>query len=116
MKYLYESHLGGMYYTDHKLDSNSLYCEQCGDSDWPIGSFETIKDFWELIKDDCDIDGCGGWVLQYIYPMIVKMFDLPNVVEYENDYHRDEGFCCHSDAEIVARIEELIKENENELR
>ena len=110
MKYLYEGHLGDIYITDEQLDYDSLYCEQCGDSDWLIGTFETIKDFWELIKDECDIDGCGGWSLQYLYPMIVGLFNLPDVVEYENDYERDRGICYHSDAEIIARIEELIKE------
>lgn len=114
MKYLYEGHLGDTYITDEQLDYDSLYCEQCGDSDWLIGTFETIKDFWELIKDECDIDGCGGWSLQYIYPMIVGLFDLPDVVEYENYYERARGVCYHSDAEIIARIEELIKENNNE--
>lgn len=114
MKYLYESHLGGIYVTDKRLSSKSLYCEQCGDSDWPIGSFETIKDLWSLVKDDCDIDGCGGLPLQYLYPMIVKIFDLPDVVEYENDYEKARGFCYHSDAEIITRIEEMIRENNNE--
>ena len=113
MKYLYEDHLGGAYITDTELDDDRLYCEQCGDSDWPIGSFETMKDFWELIKDECDIDGCGGWSLQYFYPLMVEIFNLPDVVEYENDYDREQGICSHSDAEIVARIEELIKENQN---
>lgn len=111
MKYLYESHLGGIYITDEEQDFENLYCEQCGDYDWLIGSFETIRDFWSLIKDECDIDGCGGWSLQYIYPLIVDWFELPDVVEYENDYERDRGVCYHSDAEIIARIEELIKEN-----
>ena len=111
MKYLYESHLGGIYVMDKKLSSESLYCEQCGDSDWLIGSFKTIEDFWNLIKDDCDIVGCGGWSLQYLYPMMVKMFNLPDVVEYRDDDEKSQGFCYHSDAEIIARIEELIKEN-----
>ena len=114
MKYLYEGHLGSLYTTDHKLSHSQLHCSQCGDSDWLIGSFETIEDFWELVKDECDIDGCGGWSLQYLYPMIVETFNLPDVVEYENDYERANGFCYHSDAEIIARIEELIKENQNE--
>ena len=92
MKYLYESHLGGIYVTDKKLSSKSLYCEQCGDSDWFLGTFETIKDFWELIGDECDIEGNGGWSLQYIYPMMVDLFGLPDVLEYENDYERVEGF------------------------
>ena len=111
MKYLYESHLGGLYTSDEQLDYDYLYCAQCGDSDWLIGTFETIKDFWELIKDDYDINGNGGWSLQYLYPMMVEIFDLPDVVEYENDYEKEQGFCCHSDAEIIARIEELSKEN-----
>lgn len=111
MKYLYESHLGGLYITDTPRDRNSLYCEQCGDSDWLIGRFETVKDFWSLIEGDCDINGCGGWSLQYIYPMMIDTFDLDNFAIYEDGYDRDRGFCCNSDAEILARIEELIKEN-----
>lgn len=116
MKYLYEDHLGGIYTTDEKLDTESLYCEQCGDSDWLISSFETIEDFWNLIKDDCDFEGSGGWSLQYIYPMMVEIFNLPDVVEYENDYERARGICYHSDAEIIERIEELIKETTNGLQ
>lgn len=111
MKYLYESHLGGIYITDNMLDRDKLYCEDCGDSDWLIGSFETVKDFWNLVKDECDINGSGGWSLQYIYSMMIETFDLPDDAQYENDYDRDCGFCCNSDAEIITRIEELIKEN-----
>lgn len=110
MNYLYESHLGGLYITDEQLDYNMLYCESCGDSDWPIGPFETIKDLWELIKEACDINGSGGWSLQYIYPMIVDMFELSDDVKYENDYDKDCGFCCNSEREILARIEELVNE------
>lgn len=111
MKYLYESHLGGLYTSDKPLSYDDLHCSQCGDSDWRIGRFETIKDFWGLIKDGCDIDGCGGLSLQYIFPMMVEIFDLPDVVRYEDDCERAGGFCSHSDSEILARIEELIKEN-----
>ena len=110
MKYLYESHLGGIYIADEQRDHDDLYCEQCGDSDWFLGTFETIKDFWSLIKDECDIDGNGGWTLQYIYPIMVEIFELPDEVQYENDYEKDSGFCCNSEAEILARILELIKE------
>ena len=113
MKYLYESHLGGIYVSNKKLSSQALHCNSCGDSDWLIGAFETIEDFWLLIKDQYDIDGCGGLSLQYIYPMMVELFNLPDVVEYENDYEKDRGICYHSDVEIIARIEELIKESQN---
>lgn len=115
MKYLYESHLGGIYVTNNERSNKELFCPACGDSDWLIGPFETIEDLWSLIKDDCDIEGCGGWSLQYIYPMIVDIFDLPDIIEYENDYERERGICDHSDAEIIARIEELIKEESNDI-
>lgn len=102
MKHLYESHLGGLYTSEDVLDYDELYCEQCDDSDTYLGSFETLADLWALIKDDCSIDGSGGWSLQYIYPWIVAEFDLPHKVEAA------QGFCCLSDAEILQRIE---KEN-----
>ena len=47
---------------------------------------------------------------------MVELFDLPDVVEYENDYEKDRGICYHSDAEIIARIEELIKETTDGLQ
>ena len=111
MQYLYQGHMGGLYTSDEPRDYDSLYCDQCGDSDWLLGAFETIKDLWDLIKDECDIDGNGGWSLQYIYPMIIEEFDLQDVVEYENEDDRYYGVCNHSDKDILARIEELIKEN-----
>lgn len=43
--YIYEDHLGGGYYvTEDELDSDELYCEQCGDSDRQV--FEGF--LWEL--------------------------------------------------------------------
>lgn len=110
MQYLYESHLGGLYTSDIELDDDTLYCEQCGDSDWLIGSFETIQDFWSLIKDECDIEGSGGLSLQYIYHFMAETFNLPDVVECQDD----SVFCLYSDEEIIARIEELIKESQHE--
>lgn len=51
MKYLYDNHLGGLYTSDEELDYDCLYCDTCGDSDVLIGSFSTIQDFWNLIKE-----------------------------------------------------------------
>ena len=110
MKYLYDSHMGGLYTSDEELDYDHLYCETCGDSDMLLGSFTTIQDFWNLIKDECNISGSGGYSLQYVYPILVSEFDLPDDVQYENDYERDCGFCCNDEREILARIEELVKE------
>ena len=109
MKYLYDGHTGSLYTSDILLDYKDLYCEPCNDSDSLIGKFETLKDFWSLIEDNCDIDGSGGWSLQYIFPIIVSEFDLPVEVTYDNYNEKSQGFCNFSDKEIVR----LIKEYEN---
>lgn len=101
--------------TINGLDNDALYCEQCGDHDDYLGSFTTFRDFWDLIKDKCDIKGRGGYSLQYVYPIIVSEFDLPDNVKYDNDYERDCGFCSNSDKEILTRIKKLIKECSNGL-
>lgn len=109
MKYLYESHMGGLYTSDEYLDDDYLYCEECGDYDWLIGEFETLADFWNLVKDECDINGSGGYSLPYVYPIIVAEFELPYEVTYENDYMKDCGFCCNSSEEILRNIEDALK-------
>ena len=42
MKFLYENHLGGWYVLDHYEEPE--YCEQCGDCDRWLGSFENDKE------------------------------------------------------------------------
>lgn len=50
VKYIYQSHLGGIYVTDHKLDFNTLYCEECGDYDDFLGEARTPEEAWEVLK------------------------------------------------------------------
>ena len=64
--YIYQSHMGGLYTSDDELDYEQTYCETCGDSDWLIGYAETREEAWELLKDDTNIDGSGGWDYEYI--------------------------------------------------
>lgn len=108
MSYLYEGHLGGLYTSDYYIDPDELHCEQCGDSDWLLGEYETISDFWDLIEGECDINGSGGWCLQYVYPLMVSEFNIPDKVEYENHERQLMGFCNAADDDIINRIEELI--------
>lgn len=109
MKYLYENHLGGLYISDEQMSHEELYCDACNDYDFEIGQYSNIKEFWDLIKDDCDIDGTsGGYSMSYIYPLIVGEFNLPYCVIYANEYERREGFCNNSLDEILYNIEEAI--------
>ena len=103
--YLYESHMGGLYTSENELDYEYLYCEQCGDSDWLIGEFDTIEEYWDLIKDDCSINGRGGWSLQYIYSEMCKEFNLPKLPQDKDNW------CKVSDNKIVKIIEKNIKES-----
>ena len=64
--YIYQSHMGGLYTSDYELDWDDLYCEECGDSDTLIGFANTRKEAWEILKDDTDINGSGGWDYNYI--------------------------------------------------
>lgn len=111
MRYLYIYHMGGLYTSDRYLDFDDLYCDSCGDTDEFIGTYYTLAEFWDLIKDECDINGSGGLSLSYLYPIIVEEFDLPYKVSYENDYARDSGYCCNSDEEILRNIEEALKKD-----
>ena len=108
MKYLYEGHMGSLYTSDCYLDSDDLCCTVCGDNDWLLGTYETINEFWNIIEDQCDINGSGGWCLQYVYPIMVGEFKLPDKLEYDSYDDKLCGFCNTIDADIINRIEQLI--------
>lgn len=96
--YLYESHLGGIYATDDEMDYDDLYCEECGDSDWPIGEAETAQEAYDLLCGDeteDDYDRYRGYEPAYILPIIL-MFDkdAPNVPT------DDRGICLLPDSKI----------------
>lgn len=64
--YIYEGHLGSLYTSDRYLDYEELHCECCGDSDWLIGYAATKEEAWDLLKDETDINGSGGWGYDYV--------------------------------------------------
>lgn len=64
--YIYQSHMGGLFVSDEILDYEQTYCEECGDSDFLLGYAETREEAWNLLKDDTNIDGFGGWDYDYV--------------------------------------------------
>lgn len=62
---VYESHLGGIYFSESLLGWKDLHCEQCGDSDWHLGHADTWQDVLDMITND---DGwcpyCEGGITQ----------------------------------------------------
>lgn len=43
--WVYDLHMGGLAAYSYPIPDEDLYCEQCGDSDWELGEFETLTDF-----------------------------------------------------------------------
>ena len=64
--YIYESHIGSLFVSDEILDYEQTYCETCGDSDFLLGYAETREEAWNLLKNDTDINGSGGWDYEYV--------------------------------------------------
>lgn len=64
--YIYESHMGSLFVSDDILDYEQTYCETCGDSDFLLGYVETREEAWNLLKDNTNINGSGGWDYDYV--------------------------------------------------
>lgn len=69
--YIYDDHLGNGYYvTDEELDYDSLYCEQCGDSDNLVymGTKDQIlNSLDEEIEDIKNNEESSEWELDQAY-------------------------------------------------
>lgn len=72
--YIYENHMGGLYVSEDILDDDLLFCEICGDYDWLLGCVDTREEAWDLLKDDTDINGSGGWSYDYVQDFLNKYF------------------------------------------
>lgn len=104
--YFYWNHMGGgVYYSEEEIDDDDLYCETCGDSDSPLGNFDNFSEFWDYIKDECSINGSGGYDLKHILSVACEAFDIDAGIDIEN-----------SDYDIVLntieRIDKETKEDE----
>ena len=51
---VYESHLGGIYFSENIYDIDFLYCDQCGDYDTHLGHADTWDEVLALITDVYD--------------------------------------------------------------
>lgn len=79
--YLYQSHLGGYYLDEFYRDANELYCEECGDSDFCEGWFESAVDALIYLADDIAIDNRGGYSLEDVLNTLSYFDDCPSYEE-----------------------------------
>lgn len=74
--YVYDSHLGGLYTLDDYISSDELYCEQCGDSDYEIGQFDTFEEFLRYYADNICVDPWdGGYDIDLVISDVGYAFD-----------------------------------------
>lgn len=102
--YVYENHLGGLYLSGDNLSLEDTYCDECGSSDWTVGSFDedNLEEIAECLSEYLDtkleIDGVGlslGYELSSIKKMIfpegtkfsdVDILEAVSKVQVENFY------------------------------
>ena len=72
--YVYRGHLGGFYTSPYSLDPEDCYCEQCGDYDWELGDFQDADSFLRYMADEVDVDGSGGWALDFFTEEVNDLF------------------------------------------
>lgn len=116
--WLYQSHMGGFFFSNEKLDPETLYCEECGDSDWELGEFDSIADAWDALEEDGGIDigdagkykgkveeHAGGYAAKYVFNnLMAEYFPYVRLISPENG---EKGTCCVKEEDILTFIRSM---------
>ena len=86
-KYLYQSHLGGCYWSNDKIDNEDLYCEECGDYDEYLGEASNIEEAKALIDE--------------------VSHPFRNLPSEDLEDEEDRDFCQYSEEHIKELLEEF---------
>ena len=78
MLYLYESHLGGLYWSENEYAHEDLYCEECGDSDSFLGSASNYEEATELVTKSED-----HFIIEHIMELAEEAYDYFKKEEVE---------------------------------
>ena len=75
--YIYSHHLtGGLYVVDYRLDDDTIYCRNCGDSDWLEFHSDDIWEVKEWLRSQLDVFGLGGYSEEYLNEVLKKCEDI----------------------------------------
>ena len=78
----YESHLGGLYFSDERVSTRDLYCIQCDDSDEELGNFDSAVKFIEYYAPRISAnDDFGIYPLEGVLRALNLYFD--DVPDYD---------------------------------
>ena len=74
---VYESHLGGIYFSEDVLDQDELYCDECGDSDTHLGHADTWEEAISMLKWEGEEDDEFRYDQEYLNDLKIK-FEIPS--------------------------------------
>lgn len=104
--YIYESHMGGFYSSDESLDYEDRYCGQCGDSDYEIGTANTVRDaLWLVVDSHYSMECIKEFIDQeFGVNLKVPITDPDATVEIQEEHDKQKAFChtCGHICSIIA--------------
>ena len=75
--YIYSGHVfGNLYVLTEEQDEASLYCEECGDSDYLVLHTNSIWEVREWLRSQLDVFGLGGYSEEYLNDILKKCKDI----------------------------------------
>ena len=109
--WLYRDHLGGgLYDSEDQIDSEMLYCEECGDTDLEIGYFTSLPEAYEACAYDEEDIGTFFALMHIFYPS-VTLYDSDFETAFEF-IDTEEDIPPSIDMEMVRdTLQRLKKEN-----
>ena len=69
---VYESHLGGIYFSEDVLDWDELYCDECGDSDTYLGHADTWEEAISMLKWEGEEDDEFRYDQEYLNDLKIE--------------------------------------------
>lgn len=103
--HIYEEHMGGLFVSKEPLNYEALYCEICGDSDYELGTANTVRDALWLVVD-------SRYGIEYVKKFIDREFwvDLkipatkPNSNAEIQEIDGEQKLFCHTCGHICSII------------
>lgn len=81
MFYVYESHIGGFYTSECRLEHEFLYCKKCGGVDWEYGPYDSLVEFIEDCADEICVDQYEGGYAPELFAEFIDFLTAEQIRE-----------------------------------
>ena len=103
--YIYESHMSGFFASEHELDYDERYCEQCGDSDTYLCEAETREELIKILKKEGHVDFMG--YVDNIFPIKEDNVDMKYKIDDKVKYIGNDNFGIYEINNRIGYIEQI---------